>query len=129
MLLSEQELLRRQKREELIKMGIDPYPAEEYQTNTPIRDILKHWQHNKFDFMDVSVAGRLMGFRIMGSASFAEIQDNQLVSNYILEGTTFAQMKTKRYTIQSLKNYWILEILLVFKAFVLKPKLAKFQFM
>lgn len=75
MLLNEQELLRRQKREELMKMGIDPYPAEEYQTNTPIRDILKHWQHNKFDFMDVSVAGRLMGFRIMGSASFAEIQD------------------------------------------------------
>ncbi len=56
-------------------MGIDPYPAEEFQTNTTIRDILQHWEHNKFDFRDVSVAGRLMSFRIMGSASFAELQD------------------------------------------------------
>ena len=75
MLLSEQEILRRQKREELMKMGIDPYPAESFNTNTTIRDILKHWKHNKFDFQDISVAGRLMGFRIMGSASFAELQD------------------------------------------------------
>jgi lysyl-tRNA synthetase, class II len=75
MLLSEQEILRRQKREELMQLGIDPYPAEEFSTNTSIRDILKHWKHNKFDFKDVNVAGRLMSFRIMGSASFAEIQD------------------------------------------------------
>ncbi|MGL4631185.1 MAG: lysine--tRNA ligase, partial [Leadbetterella sp.] len=75
MLLSEQELIRRQKREELMAMGIDPYPAEEFQTNTSIRDILMHWKHNKFDFKDVAVAGRLMSFRIMGSASFVEIQD------------------------------------------------------
>ncbi|MCA0365341.1 MAG: lysine--tRNA ligase [Bacteroidetes bacterium] len=75
MLLSEQEILRRQKREELMKMGINPYPAEGFTTNTTIRDILKHWKHNKFDFKDVSVAGRLMSFRIMGSASFVEIQD------------------------------------------------------
>ena len=75
MILSEQEILRRQKREQLMAMGIDPYPADEFQTNTTIRDILKHWEHNKFDFRDVSVAGRLMSFRIMGSASFAEIQD------------------------------------------------------
>ena len=73
--LSEQEVLRRQKREELMAMGIDPYPAEGYTTNTNIRDILMHWKHNKFDFKDVSVAGRLMSFRIMGSASFAELQD------------------------------------------------------
>ena len=56
-------------------MGINPYPAEEFQTNTTLRDILKHWEHNKFDFKDITVAGRLMSFRIMGSASFAEIQD------------------------------------------------------
>ncbi len=75
MILSEQEILRRQKREQLMAMGINPYPPEEFPTNTSIRDILKHWEHNKFDFRDVSVAGRLMSFRIMGSASFAEIQD------------------------------------------------------
>jgi lysyl-tRNA synthetase class 2 len=75
MLLSEQEILRREKREKLMAMGINPYPAEEFQTNTTLRDILKHWEHNKFDFKDITVAGRLMSFRIMGSASFAEIQD------------------------------------------------------
>jgi lysyl-tRNA synthetase, class II len=75
MLLSEQEILRRQKREELMRMGIDPYPAEQFHTNTNLRDILKHWKYNKFDFKDVAVAGRLMSFRIMGSASFAELQD------------------------------------------------------
>lgn len=75
MILSEQEKLRRQKREQLMGMGIDPYPAEGFETNTTLRDILKHWEHNKFDFRDVRVAGRLMSFRIMGSASFAELQD------------------------------------------------------
>ena len=75
MLLNEQEILRRQKREQLMAMGIDPYPAEEFTTNTTVRDILQHWEHNKFDFRDVHVAGRLMSFRIMGSASFAELQD------------------------------------------------------
>ncbi len=75
MLLSEQEILRRQKREELMRMGIDPYPAEQFHTNTNVRDILTHWKHNKFDFKDIAIAGRLMSFRIMGSASFAELQD------------------------------------------------------
>lgn len=75
MSLSEQEILRREKREELQKMGINPYPAESFYTNTTIRDILMHWEHSKFDFKNVSVAGRLMSFRIMGTASFAELQD------------------------------------------------------
>lgn len=75
MSLSEQEILRREKREELQKMGINPYPAESFHTNTTIRDILMHWEHSKFDFKNVSVAGRLMSFRIMGTASFAELQD------------------------------------------------------
>lgn len=57
MLLSEQEILRRQKRDELVSLGIEPYPAESFETNTTIRDILMHWKHNKFDFKDVSVPG------------------------------------------------------------------------
>ncbi|QRR02639.1 lysine--tRNA ligase [Dyadobacter sandarakinus] len=76
MLLSEQEILRRQKREELSKMGIAPYPAEEFSVNAYISDILKNYENNKLDYKSVSLAGRLMGFRIMGSAAFAELQDS-----------------------------------------------------
>ncbi len=74
-MLSEQELLRRSKREELMKMGIDPYPAETFDSNVTAADILKNYENNKIDYKNISIAGRLMSFRIMGSASFAEIQD------------------------------------------------------
>lgn len=76
MILSEQELLRRQKREDLIKLGIDPYPAEMFEVNVTTEDILKNYQNNKLDYKSISIAGRLMSFRIMGSASFAELQDS-----------------------------------------------------
>jgi lysyl-tRNA synthetase, class II len=76
MLLSEQEILRRQKREELMRMGIDPYPAEEFMVNATAADIHKNYENNKLDYKNVTLAGRLMGFRIMGSASFAELQDS-----------------------------------------------------
>jgi len=71
MLLSEQEILRRQKREELMRMGIEPYPTEEFLINTYAADIHKNYENNKIDYKNVSMAGRLMGFRIMGSAAFA----------------------------------------------------------
>lgn len=74
-MLSEQEILRRQKREDLMKLGIDPYPAELYDVNVTAADIAKNYENNKIDYKNVSIAGRLMSFRIMGSASFAELQD------------------------------------------------------
>lgn len=76
MQLSEQELLRRQKREELYRLGIDPYPADGYEVNVTAADIHQNYDRNKTDYKTVSIAGRLMSFRIMGSASFAELQDS-----------------------------------------------------
>jgi len=76
MILSEQELLRRQKREDLMKLGIDPYPAEMFDVNVTAKDIIKNYENNKLDYKAISIAGRLMSFRIMGSASFAELQDS-----------------------------------------------------
>ncbi|MES2518396.1 MAG: lysine--tRNA ligase [Bacteroidota bacterium] len=76
MILSEQEQLRRQKREDLMKLGIDPYPAEMFDINVTAADILQNYENNKIDYKSVSIAGRLMSFRIMGSASFAELQDS-----------------------------------------------------
>ncbi|HAK78250.1 MAG TPA: lysine--tRNA ligase [Runella sp.] len=75
-MLSEQELLRRQKREDLMKMGIDPYPAELFEVNATAADIHKNYENDKLNYKSISIAGRLMSFRIMGSASFVELQDS-----------------------------------------------------
>ena len=77
MSLSEQEEQRRKAREEIIDLGIDPYPSETFQVNTCSNDIKNNFDEKKKNFQDVVLAGRLMSRRIMGSASFAEIQDSK----------------------------------------------------
>jgi lysyl-tRNA synthetase class 2 len=76
MQLSEQELVRRQEREELLKMGIEPYPAELFPINVSTKDIHQNYEKTKTDYKDISIAGRVMSRRIMGNASFVEIQDS-----------------------------------------------------
>lgn len=76
MQLSEQELQRRNVREELQAMGIDPYPAELFEVNTTSEEIKQNFDKHPENFKSVSIAGRLMTRRIMGNASFAEIQDS-----------------------------------------------------
>jgi lysyl-tRNA synthetase, class II len=75
--LSEQEQIRREKLQELHKLGIDPFPAPLYPVNTTstfIRDNFKG-EENKAEFADVCIAGRIMSIRDMGKASFAVLQD------------------------------------------------------
>jgi len=74
--LSEQEILRRQSLDELRQMGINPYPAAEYPTNafsTEIRDSFRDEDEPR----QVCIAGRMMSRRVMGKASFAELQDSK----------------------------------------------------
>jgi lysyl-tRNA synthetase class 2 len=76
--LSEQELIRRDKLQELRKLGIDPYPAPLYPVNTTsvfIKDNFKG-EENAAQFAEVCIAGRLMSVRDMGKACFAVIQDS-----------------------------------------------------
>ena len=73
--LSEQEIVRRQSLQELRNMGIDPYPAAEFPTNAYSMDIKAEF--NEDEKREVVIAGRLMGRRVMGKASFAEIQDSK----------------------------------------------------
>ncbi len=75
MSLTEQEIIRRQAKEELEKLGINPYPAETFEVNVSAREILENYPRHKSDYRNISLAGRLMSRRIMGSASFAELQD------------------------------------------------------
>lgn len=70
---SEQELVRIQKLDQLRQLSINPYPAEEFKTTTKIIDILTEYE--KYENKEVKIAGRLMSMRIMGGASFCEIQD------------------------------------------------------
>lgn len=77
MQLSEQEQIRRNSLSELKKLGIDPYPAAEFKTNIFSDEILSHFDDKKNNLKDVVVAGRIMTRRIMGKASFAEIQDSK----------------------------------------------------
>jgi len=74
--LSEQEILRRSALTQLRELGIDPYPAEGYEITTNAEDITKNYEANKDAYQNVSIAGRIMTRRIMGSAAFAEIQDS-----------------------------------------------------
>lgn len=74
--LSEQEIVRRNSLEELAKSGVNPYPAEEFPVNTHAADIHENYERDKLGYKNVSMAGRIMTRRIMGNASFAEIQDN-----------------------------------------------------
>ena len=74
--LSEQEILRREALLELRKLGIEPYPAEAYEVNVNAKDILDNYERDKTSYKNVSFAGRIMSRRIMGSASFAELQDS-----------------------------------------------------
>jgi lysyl-tRNA synthetase class 2 len=73
MALSEQEILRREALTELRNLGIEPYPAAEFITTAYSSEILADFE--KYEGKEVVLAGRLMGKRIMGKASFAELKD------------------------------------------------------
>ncbi len=70
--LSDHEIQRRETREKLMEMGINPYPAELYPVDTLAADLKANFEEGK----SVCLAGRMMSKRIMGKASFAEIQDS-----------------------------------------------------
>lgn len=74
--LSEQEIGRRQSLQELRNMGIDPYPAAEFPTNAFSTDIKEQYQESE-EKREVVIAGRMMTRRIMGKASFMELQDSK----------------------------------------------------
>ncbi len=75
--LNEQQIQRRQSLDKLREMGINPYPADVYEKDFSSVEIANEFDANPEKFADVSFAGRLMRRRIMGKASFGELQDEQ----------------------------------------------------
>ena len=72
-MLSEQEIIRREKLSKLKELGINPYPAPLYPVDTTSKDVADHYEEGK----QVVVAGRLMSLRVQGKASFATLQDSE----------------------------------------------------
>ena len=75
--LSEQEIFRRNSMAQLRQMGIEPYPAAEYVTNAFSKEIKASFKDDEAEPRQVSVVGRIMSRRIMGKASFMELQDSE----------------------------------------------------
>jgi len=75
--LSEQEIFRRQALDELRSLGIEPYPAAMYPVTHSTADILSDFENMSQNRAEVYIAGRIMARRIMGSASFFELQDEK----------------------------------------------------
>ncbi|MBQ0147676.1 MAG: lysine--tRNA ligase [Flavobacteriaceae bacterium] len=73
MQLSEQEIIRREKLQQLRDLGIEPYPAEEFEITSNSKEIKEKYEEGKI----VKLAGRMMSVRVMGKASFAELQDTE----------------------------------------------------
>ena len=73
--LSEQEIVRRESLQKLRELGINPYPAELFSTNTTTKKIKDKYKEG--EELEVALAGRIMSRRVMGKASFAELQDSE----------------------------------------------------
>lgn len=76
MSLSEQEIIRRESLQQLYETGINPYPSETFNVNITTAEINEKFPADETLFQDVSIAGRIMTRRIMGAASFLELQDS-----------------------------------------------------
>ncbi len=74
--LSEQEVVRRNSLSQLRALGIEPYPAEKFDVSATAAEITEGYSEEKNNFQDITIAGRIMSRRIMGSASFFELQDH-----------------------------------------------------
>ncbi len=73
--LSEQEIVRRESLQKLLDLGINPYPSELFDVTTNSKEIKD--KYNDVNDFEVTIAGRIMSRRVMGKASFAELQDSE----------------------------------------------------
>ncbi|NDG51653.1 MAG: lysine--tRNA ligase [Flavobacteriia bacterium] len=74
--LSEQEIVRRESLQKLLELDINPYPSELFDVNVSATEIKKNYNSDKLGYKNIQIAGRLMSRRVMGKASFAELQDS-----------------------------------------------------
>ncbi len=98
--LSEQEIIRRKSLDEMRQLGINPYPAAEYVTNAFSTEIKENFDDAATELRKVSVAGRIMSRRVMGKASFVELQDSKgRIQVYVTRDDICSEDNTDLYTI------------------------------
>ena len=98
--LSEQEVIRRKSLDEMRQLGINPYPAAEYVTNAFSTEIKENFDDAATELRKVSVAGRIMSRRVMGKASFVELQDSKgRIQIYVTRDDICSEDNTDLYTI------------------------------
>lgn len=119
--LSEQEEQRRHTLQKIREMGIEPYPAQAFEVTHLAESI-------KAEFVEhqtVKIAGRMMSQRIMGKASFAELQDSSGRIKCILTAMNYALTRIKHCIMKYSKSYWTLAILSVSRAKFLKTQVGE----
>ena len=108
--LSEQEILRRNALTQLRELGINPYPAESFEVTAYAADILANYEKDNTAFNAISMAGRIMSRRIMGSASFIELQDSTGRIQIYLKRDDICPDEDKLFITPSSRSCWILVI-------------------
>ena len=108
---SEQEIVRRESLQKLLELGINPYPSELFDVNISATEIKKNYSSDKLDYKNIQIAGRLMSRRVMGKASFAELQDSTGRIQLYFNRDEICPDEDKTCTTPSLKNSLILETL------------------
>ena len=101
--LSEQEIIRRKKLQDLLDLGINPYPAATYEVNATTAEILENYPKDNSLYQEVSIAGRIMSQRIMGAVSFYVLQD--AVGKIQVYATKFVPARTRRCTTTCSRNW------------------------
>ncbi|MFA6872535.1 MAG: lysine--tRNA ligase [Bacteroidaceae bacterium] len=98
--LSEQEIIRRKSLDEMRQLGINPYPAAEYVTNAFSTEIKTNFDEAATEKQTVSVAGRIMSRRVMGKASFVELQDSKgRIQIYVTRDDICSEDNTDLYNV------------------------------
>ncbi len=123
--LSEQEIIRRNSLEEIIKLGINPYPAEIFEVNVTSKKILENYNPEKNNYQNVWIAGRIMSRRIMGNASFTEIQDNKGRIQIYLKRDNLCPSEDKTLYNTVFKKLLDIGDIIGIKGFVFKTKLGE----
>lgn len=123
--LSEQEIQRRKNLEAIIAMGVDPYPAEQYDVNAHSTEIKADFDPEKENYQDVCLAGRIMMKRVMGKASFAELQDSKGRIQFYISRDEVCPGEDKSLYNDLFKKYLDIGDFIGIKGYVFKTKVGE----
>jgi lysyl-tRNA synthetase class 2 len=123
--LNEQQKIRRESLQALKELGINPYPAAEFEVNATSTEIKEKFPQDNSLFQDISIAGRIMSRRIMGAASFVEIQDAYGKIQLYIKRDDICEGEDKTLYNQVFKKYTDIGDIIGVKGFVFVTKMGE----